>query len=90
MAYPSQLSSSPRTRSRAFRGWAHALTWTPVVVVVLGVAASVVLLVVADSSVDNAGYGYLALMIWGLLLLGAPLLLAAFVAGIVMLVQSRR
>lgn len=90
MAYPPQLASSPRPPSRAFRFWAHTLAWAPIVVVVLGVVASVVLLVVADSSVDNAAYGYLALMIWGLLLLGSPLLIGAFIVGVVMLVQSRR
>ncbi len=89
MTYPPP-APAPRAPSGAYRFWAHALTWVPVAFVVVGFVVSIVLLVVADSSVDDAAYGYLAIVIWGLLLVGSPVLLAAFVAGVVMLVRGGR
>ncbi|MFI1226936.1 MULTISPECIES: hypothetical protein [unclassified Streptomyces] len=47
-------------------------------------AASVVLLVQADKSVDNAAYGYLALFLWGGIFLAIPLLLAFAIPAVVM------
>lgn len=90
MTYPPPPPTAPPAPSRSYRFWAHALTWVPVAVVLVGVVASIVLLVVADSSVDNAAYGYLAIVIWVLLIFGSPVLLVPFVAGIVMLVRARR
>jgi hypothetical protein len=90
MTYPPPPPAAPPAPSRAYRFWAHALTWVPVAFVVVGVVASIVLFVIADSSVDNAAAGYLAIVILVLLLFGSPALLVPFVAGIVMLVRARR
>ncbi|MGN6238274.1 MAG: hypothetical protein ACTHNI_00900 [Cellulosimicrobium cellulans] len=49
---------------------------------------SIVLLAYADMDPRNSGAGYLALLLWGVMLVGGPLLLGAFIPGCVMLSRS--
>jgi hypothetical protein len=72
----------------SYRRWAHVLLWVPVGLAVGGMGLSFIMLAIADSSVDNAALGYLALVLWGVLLVASPLLIASFVFGIVMLSKS--
>ncbi|MGW6227688.1 hypothetical protein ACWFQT_11270 [Cellulosimicrobium cellulans] len=52
---------------------------------------SIVLLAYADSDPSrNSAAGYLAIVVWGVMLVGGPVLLGAFIPGCVMLSRSNR
>lgn len=93
--YPPVQAPPP---SRAFKVWAHVLTWGSVGLTVAGVAVAAVFIAIATadgwsgdglpsgpSTLGLVGYGIL-----GILLVCSPVLLGALIGGIVMLVKARR
>jgi len=75
------------TVTAGYRRWAGILFWLGIILAVLMVVAfvvSIVLLAVADADVDNAAYGYLALFLWGGIVVAIPFVLAVGIPGLVM------
>ena len=87
--YPPVPRLPPAAFTAGYRRTAWALIWVPVALMVTAGVLSVVLLAYADADpVNNSGAGYLALLLWGVMLVGGPLLLGAFIPGCVMLSRS--
>ncbi|MFB7888530.1 hypothetical protein ACFCZ3_10860 [Cellulosimicrobium cellulans] len=67
------------------------MIWVPVALMVAAAVLSIVLLAYADSDPSrNSAAGYLAIVVWGVMLVGGPVLLGAFIPGCVMLSRSNR
>ncbi|WP_216609945.1 hypothetical protein [Cellulosimicrobium protaetiae] len=89
--YPPLPTIPPAAFTRRYRTTAWVLIWVPVVLMVAAGALSVALLAYADSDPsNNSAAGYLALLLWGVMLVGGPVLLGAFIPGCVMLSRSSR
>ncbi|GEM_PF-2184502 len=87
--YPPVPRLPPAAFTAGYRRTAWALIWVPVALMVTAGVLSVVLLAYADADpANNSGAGYLALLLWGVMLVGGPLLLGAFIPGCVMLSRS--
>jgi hypothetical protein len=56
----------------------------------IALVASIVLLVKADADVDNAAYGYLAILLWVGIAAAIPMLLALGIPAIVMTRRVRQ
>ncbi|MFF2269258.1 hypothetical protein ACFVTZ_13370 [Cellulosimicrobium cellulans] len=81
----------PAAFTRRYRTTAWALIWVPVALMVAAAVLSLVLLAYADSDPSrNSAAGYLAIVVWGVMLVGGPVLLGAFIPGCVMLSRSNR
>lgn len=88
-SYPPRPAIPPAAFTRGYRRTALALVWIPVALMVTAGVLSVALLAYADSDpTSNSGAGYLALFVWGVMLVGGPVLLGAFVPGCIMLSRS--
>ncbi|RDD85255.1 hypothetical protein DVZ84_30510 [Streptomyces parvulus] len=76
--------------SSSYRRWAGVLLWLAIAVASLmavAFVASIVLLAKADADVDNAAYGYLAIVLWfGI----AAAILVLLALGIPAVVMTRR
>jgi hypothetical protein len=82
---------APAAFTRRYRSTAIALIVVPVALMAVAGVLSVVLLAYADSDPSrNSAAGYLALFLWGLMIVGGPLLLGAFIPGCVMLGRSNQ
>ncbi|MBN0039148.1 hypothetical protein JN535_03035 [Cellulosimicrobium cellulans] len=89
--YPPLPTIPPAAFTRRYRTTAWALIWVPVVLMVAAAVLSIALLVYADSDPSrNSAAGYLAIVVWGVMLVGGPVLLGAFIPGCVMLSRSNR
>ncbi|WP_454728458.1 hypothetical protein [Cellulosimicrobium protaetiae] len=89
--YPPLPTLPPAAFTRRYRTTAWALIWVPVVLMVAAAVLSIVLLAYADSDPSrNSAAGYLAIVVWGVMLVGGPVLLGAFIPGCVMLSRSNR
>ncbi|WP_277514505.1 hypothetical protein [Cellulosimicrobium cellulans] len=63
----------------------------PVALMAAAAVLSIALLAYADSNPSrNSAAGYLAVVVWGVMLFGGPVLLGAFIPGCVMLSRSNR
>jgi hypothetical protein len=93
VGYPLQpnVPSARRVYSRRYRVWAHVLLWTPIALTVTGIVLGLGLFAAADAdpTYGSSGLGYLGLVVWGGLALLSPVLLASFIAGLVMLTRTR-
>ncbi|MFF3438284.1 hypothetical protein [Streptosporangium sp. NPDC002721] len=91
--HPPQPNVPParRARSRTYRVWAHVLLWTPIALTVTGVVLGLGMFAAADADPahTSSALGYLGLVVWGGLAILSPVLLGAFVAGLVMLIRAR-
>ncbi|QFG27051.1 hypothetical protein F7P10_14945 [Actinomadura sp. WMMB 499] len=79
--------------SVGYRRWARILICLAIIIaifVVVAFVASVVLLAKADADVENAAYGYLAIVLWVGIAAAIPVLLAVAVPGAVMTRRVRR
>ncbi|MFD4990757.1 hypothetical protein ACFWH7_20380 [Cellulosimicrobium cellulans] len=89
--YPPLPTVPPAAFTRRYRTTAWALIWVPVALMVAAAVLSIVLLAYADSDPSrNSAAGYLAIVVWGVMLVGGPVLLGAFIPGCVMLSRSNR
>jgi hypothetical protein len=81
-----------RVHSRTYRVWAHVLLWTPIALAVGGVILGLGLFAAADAdpTYGSSALGYLSLFVWGALAVLSPVLLGSFIAGLVMLIRTRR
>lgn len=72
--------------------WAHVLLWSPIAITVAGVVGGLGLFAVADAdpTYGSSALGYLGIVVWGVLLVGSPVLLGSFIAGLIMLNRARR
>ncbi|MGN9796315.1 hypothetical protein ACTMTU_35235 [Streptomyces sp. OZ13] len=73
--------------SVGYRRWAGVLLWLAIAVAVLmmvAFVAGIVFLVKADADVDNAAYGYIALLLWFGIAAAIPVLLALGIPAFVM------
>ncbi|MFC0627094.1 hypothetical protein [Kribbella deserti] len=79
--------------STGYRRWAKVFVWSAIILGVLMVVAfvlSIVLLVLADADVNNAAYGYLAIVLWAVIVVVMPILIGVAIAGAVMTRHVRR
>lgn len=89
--YPPLPPIPPAAFTRRYRTTAWALIWVPVALMAAAAVLSIVLLAYADSDPSrNSAAGYLAIVVWGVMLVGGPVLLGAFIPGCVMLSRSNR
>jgi hypothetical protein len=91
--YPAQYSPAPRPISVAYRRWATALVWIAVVVlafVVVASVASIIMLNIANADTTASAYGYLAIVLWVLIMAAVPVLLGTGITGLVMRARVRR
>ena len=73
--------------SAGYRRWAGVLLWLAIAlagVMVVAALASIAFLVKADTDVDAAAYGYLALFLWFGIAAATPVLLALGIPAIIM------
>ncbi|GAA3608736.1 hypothetical protein GCM10022419_112100 [Nonomuraea rosea] len=89
---PPNMPPTRRVYSRTYRVWAHVLLWTPIALAVGGVALGLGLFAAADAdpTYGSSALGYIGLFVWGALAVLSPVLLGSFIAGLVMLIRTRR